>query len=127
MRFSLIFLFLLLSVKGVAQTALRQAQGRMDKGRWAEAKELLKKTAKKEGVSVELSFLWAQWFFSKANPNYHADSAYQYCQKAIQQLRQFEGHSKDRVLRPGLDSAQLILYRDKIDSTVFANAKEVNT
>jgi hypothetical protein len=127
MRFSLIFLLLLLSTQSVAQTTLRQAQNRIEKGRWTEAKELLKKAAKKEGVSIELSFVWAHWFFSKTNPGYQVDSAYRYCQQAIQQLQQLEGNSEDHGLRLGLDSTQLFLYREKIDSTAFANTKELNT
>jgi outer membrane protein assembly factor BamD (BamD/ComL family) len=127
MRFSLIFLLLFLSSQSVAQTTLRQAQSRMEKGKWTEAKELLKKAAKKEGVSIELSFVWAQWFFSKTNPGYQVDSAYRYCQQAIQQLQQLEENSADRGLRLGLDSTQFFLYQEKIDSTAFADTKEVNT
>ncbi len=127
MRFSLIFLLLLLASQSVAQTTLRQVQSRMEKGRWSDARELLKKTQKKEGPNTELSAAWAQWFFSKANPSYQVDSANRYCQLAILQLQQLEGKYKDRLLRIGLDSTQLILYREKIDSTAFAETKEVNT
>jgi hypothetical protein len=127
MRLGVIFLLLFFTSLSFAQTTLRQAQSRMEKGRWSEARELLKKTQKKEGPNTELSAAWAQWFFSKANPSYQVDSAYRYCQLAILQMQQLEGKNKDRLLRIGFDSTQLILYREKIDSTAFAETKEVNT
>jgi hypothetical protein len=127
MRLGVIFLLLFFTSLSFAQTTLRQAQSRMEKGRWSEAKELLTKTRKKEGPNTELSAAWAQWFFSKGNPSYQVDSAYHYCQLAILQLQQLEGKSKDRLLRIGFDSTQLILYRERIDSTAFAETKEVNT
>jgi outer membrane protein assembly factor BamD (BamD/ComL family) len=127
MRFLFVFLSLFLTSLSSAQTALKKAENHMEKGKWFEAKELLKKVAKKDSASAELSVAWARWFFSKTNPSYQIDSAYHYCQQAFRLLVQLEGRSKYRLARLGLDSASLLSFSEKIDSTAFADVKEVNT
>ncbi len=127
-RLYLTCLFLLTVAISVAQVnAVRQAQGRIEKGKWEPAKQLLKKAISKDSTNVETKFTLAQWFFAKANPNRQLDSAYQYTNAALKSFTGLSSKQKERLQRIDLDAISLISFRAKIDSAAFERAKQLNT
>jgi WG containing repeat len=106
---------------------VRQAQSRMEKGKWESAKQLLKKAVAKDSTNVESKFTLAQWFFAKTNTNRQIDSAYRYTKAALRSFSTLSSKQKERLQRIDLDSNSLINFRTKIDSAAFERAKELNT
>jgi WG containing repeat len=106
---------------------VRQAQSRMEKGKWESAEQFLRKAIHKDSTNVESKFIMAQWFFAKANPNRQIDSAYQYTKTALMSFTRLSAKQKERLQRIDLDSNSFIRFRTKIDSAAFERAKELNT
>lgn len=124
----LICLFLFVVEASFAQVnAVRQAQSRMEKGKWESARLLLKKTIAKDSANVESKFVLAQWFFAKANPNRQIDSSHRYAKTALSSFTRLSTKQKERLQRIDLDSNSFVNLRTKIDSAAFERAKELNT
>lgn len=111
-----------------AQTsALRQAQARMAKGKWASAKQNLSKALSKDSVNTETHYWMATYYFSPANPEYNLDSAYLHVRQSAALYVQTSPRDRDRLQRIPLDSAILHRFREQIDSAAFEVAKKLNT
>lgn len=127
-RLFLICQFLFVAATSFAQVnAVRQAQSRMEKGKWESAKQFLRKAINKDSANVESKFTLAQWFFAKENPNRQIDSAYRYTNAALSSFARLPQKQKDRLQRIDLDSNSFVNHRTKIDSAAFERAKELNT
>jgi hypothetical protein len=126
--FCLYLLFLTLSAASFAQVnAVKQAQSRMEKGKWPSAKQLLDKALVKDTANVESKLALAQWYYAKANPNYQLDSAYRFTNAALGSFSKLSDKQRERLQRFELTNASLIAFRTKIDSAAFEQAKQINT
>jgi hypothetical protein len=108
-------------------STVRQAQSRMEKGKWEAAKEVLIKGIKKDTLNAELYYGLSRWFFHPSNPSYQLDSAHHYSLLSINLYSQLPAKQKERLQRQELDSVVMILLREKIDSAAFVRAKAGNT
>ncbi len=123
-----ICLLLVIAAPSFAQVnGVRQAESRMEKGKWESAKQFLRKAIHKDSANVESKFIMAQWFFAKANPNRQIDSAYRYVNAGLGSFTRLSAKQKERLQRIDLDSNSFIRFRTKIDSAAFERAKELNT
>jgi len=122
------FCFLVVTSAVFAQLSPeRAAQARMAKGKWAKAEQSVKKAIRKNAVNAEAKLVYAQWYFSPANPDFHIDSAYQYTLLSLNDYVQTDQRQRERMARFPLDSLLLITLREGIDSAAFERAKVINT
>jgi hypothetical protein len=107
--------------------AVKQAQGRMENGKWPSAKQLLEKALTKDTANVESKLALARWYYAKANPSYQLDSAYRYTNAALGSFSKLSDKQKEKLQRFELANSTLIAFRIKIDSAAFEQAKQINT
>ncbi len=110
-----------LSIQLFAQVE-RQAVQNIRKGNWEKANTQLTKAARNDSVNIAVSYAWAIYFFSTANPHYDLDSANYHLRKAISQFQGSTLKQQDRLKRMSIDSAKLNDLRQKIDSIAFHRA-----
>lgn len=122
-----IFFLLLTTVCHGQISPVKQAQLRMDKGKWAQARTSLQKALTKDSLNTEAHFLLARFFFAEANPLRSVDSSYLFVNLALTDFTASSQRQKERLARTEIDSARIIRFRNSIDSTAFVEAKRVNT
>lgn len=100
---------------------------RIAKEKWAKAEQSLRKSLRKDTVKAEAKYIYAQWYFSKNNPDFDIDSAYHYVQASMNDYRQGDERLRERLQRFPLDSTLIQHLRTQIDSAAFERAKNINT
>lgn len=107
--------------------AEKVAQSRIEKQKWAKAEHSIKKSLRKDSVNVEGHFLYSQWYFETANPDFSIDSAYHYVLLALADFESYDERQRDRLSRFPIDSSRLALMIAEVDSAAFGRAKNVNS
>ena len=125
--FSLCVVLCMVNASIAQVSVIRQAQSRMEKGKWGAARQLLQKSLLKDSSNIESKFTLAQWFFTKSNASNSIDSAHYYARQTMKSYRFASSKQKDRLQRLNLDSGVFINFLSKIDSTAFDYAKQFNT
>ncbi|MBX2898030.1 MAG: WG repeat-containing protein [Cyclobacteriaceae bacterium] len=105
----------------------RIAQNRLQAAKWESAYRLLKKSLRKDSVSIENQVVLTQWFLASGNPGYQVDSADYYLHKATRLFNKTSIRERERLQRFPVDSAVLQTTRYRIDSLAFEEAKRINT
>lgn len=105
----------------------RQAIGRMEDGKWDNARQLLAKALKKDTVSIEVQWLLSVWFGDTRNPGFHIDSAYHYATVALQNYSSLDARTRDRLKKFPIDSLLLLQRIATTDSLAFDRARQTNT
>jgi len=106
---------------------VRQAQGKMQDGKWSAAKDLLTRAIQKDSTHVEAKLTLAQWFFSSVNPSAQIDSAYRSIRQAQSAFSRTTPKQRERLAKDKIDEALLIKFRMQVDSAAFERAKKINT
>ncbi len=123
----LVFLLVPVSQSHAQLAAERIAWNRLQSGKWESAHRLLQKALRKDSSNLEANYVFAHWFFDRANPNFQIDSAHYYIKKSIQNYDTLAFRDKERVLKFPIDSLLLKNLLIRIDSAAFERAKKVNT
>ncbi len=124
--FTLLFLFV--SPRLVAQESwVRQAQSKMQDGKWMAAKELLVRAIQKDSTHVEAKITLARWFFATANPSLQLDSAYRYIDQAQSAFERSTLKQRERLAKDRIDGGLLVTFKSSVDSAAFERAKRINT
>lgn len=105
----------------------RLAQSRLQKGKWAKAEQSIRKSIRKDSINAEAKLVYAEWYFTTGNPEFHIDSAYSYTLASMADYTLGDQKQRDRMARFPLDSVILITLRKKIDSAAFERAKGINS
>ncbi|MEZ4973717.1 MAG: WG repeat-containing protein [Cyclobacteriaceae bacterium] len=130
MRINCLTIFFSLLLCGTAFGQIipeKVAQSRIEKQKWAKAEHSIKKSLRKDSVNVEGHFLYSQWYFEAANPDFNIDSAYQYALLALADFKYYDERQRDRLSRFPIDSSRVVHMIAKVDSAAFARAKNVNS
>lgn len=131
MRNKRIFFLLLLSCGChwlVAQDSwVRQAQSKMQDGKWSAAKELLTRAIQKDSMHLEAKLTLAQWFFATANPSAQIDSAYRSIRLAQSAFSRSTPKQRERLAKDKIDETLLVKFRTQVDSAAFERAKKINS
>lgn len=106
---------------------VRQAQSKMQDGKWLAAKALLVRALQKDSTHVEANFTLARWFFAAPNPLSHLDSAYRSIRMAQSALSHSVPKQRERLAKAKIDDDLLLKFRIQIDSAAFERAKKINT
>lgn len=127
-RVAVIFFLLLTSFIVSGQISPeRLAQQRMQKEKWSKAEQAIKKSLAKDSLGVEANYVYAQWYFSFANPAFDIDAAYRFIKISILNFLSLDDRQRDRLKRFPLDSLILLRKREQMDSAAFERAKGENT
>jgi hypothetical protein len=106
---------------------VRQAQAKMQAGKWATAKEFLVRALRKDSTHVEAMLTVAHWFYIPTNPLSQTDSAYRFINQAITTYYALPNKQREKLTRSQIDTSTLQSLRRKIDSTAFEKSKQINT
>ncbi|MGE0587439.1 MAG: WG repeat-containing protein [Cyclobacteriaceae bacterium] len=130
MRINCLTIFFSLLLCGTAFGQIipeKVAQSRIEKQKWAKAQHSIKKSLRKDSVNVEGNFLYSQWYFEAANPDFNIDSAYHYALLALADFERYDERQRDRLSRFPIDSSSLAQAIARVDSAAFVRAKNVNS
>jgi hypothetical protein len=131
MRIQQIFFILLCLLAnlrlGAQDSWVRQAQSKMQDGKWSPAKELLTRAIQKDSTHVEAKLTLAQWFFATANPLAQIDSAYRLICMAQSAFNRATLKQRERLAKDKIDDGLLVKFRSQVDSAAFERAKKTNS
>lgn len=106
---------------------VRQAQSKMQDGKWSAAKELLTRAIQKDSMHVEAKLTLAQWFFATSNPSAQIDSSYRSIRLAQSAFHRATLKQRERLAKDKIDDALLLKFKTQVDSAAFERAKKINT
>lgn len=111
-----------------AQTASeRQLAVRIEKGQWAKAEQLLRKSLKKDSLDAEAWYLLSKLYFNDTFSGFNIDSANQFALTSLRTYRLSTPKQKERLKKLPLDSVTITKYTESIDSAAFERAKQINS
>ncbi len=130
MRYRILAIFLCLSAYSQLysqKNLVRQAQAKIEKSKWTDAKALLQKAIQKDSTHVESLLTLATWYYSKSNPSYHLDSAYRYVIDATTYFDLATSKQQMRLVQNNISLAHLKALKNQLDSAAFEHVKQTNT
>jgi len=99
----------------------------MEQGNWASAQQILLKALHKDSLNVQAELMLSDWFFNQNNPARHFDSAYRHNLRALSAFQISPLKQKEKLKQDHADSTSIVQLRQRIDSTAFEDAKQINT
>jgi hypothetical protein len=123
-----LLILILASFSSYAQSKMgRQALTYIEKGNWQKAEQTLSKALHKDTSNVEVAYITSLLFLNPTFPRHNVDSSHYYILSAIDRLHKLDPHEKEKLSKLPLDTAVLIIQKEKVDSTAFEFAKSLNT
>lgn len=103
------------------------AMSSLERGKWEKAKHQLMKALQKDSLNAGALYGYSRYYFTPLCPDFQIDSAYYYVIKAQQVLANSADKQRERWKKLPMDSVQLLIHRQKIDSAAFKRAADMNT
>ncbi len=104
-----------------------QALSKINKGNWAKAEQLLRKSLKKNTINPEARYVFSTLFLLPAYPKYNIDSAHFYGLQLMTDYNRSTLREKEKLKRFPLDSSIIVTLLKKIESEAFGVASTIHT
>ncbi len=131
------FLILNLLVSScVFQSPQRRAQKKLAKQKFEKAEQLLIKALRKDSLNPAAHYLFSQLYldtayqqiaFPETDPRHPIDTAQNHILTALLQLPAADKKDWKHLRKIGVDTAELLAQRARVDSAAFRRAKEIHT
>jgi hypothetical protein len=128
LRFRLTLILLLFLGHAQAQLSLEfLAMSSLERGKWEKTRNQLTKALRKDSLNAGALYGYSRYYFTVRCPDFQIDSAYSYVVKAQRVLARSADKQRDKWRKLPMDSMQLVIHRQRIDSAAFARAVSINT
>lgn len=105
----------------------RMAWNNLGKERWSKAEQQVQKALRKDSLNLGANYVYAWFFFTSGNPQFHIDSAAVHTARTIQYFTRLTKKEKEKSLRFPFDSTGLFTLKNLIDSAAFHRSTSLNT
>lgn len=127
---SLLVILWILLVPRLVQAQLapeRTAWNNLGKERWAKTEQQVQKALRKDSLNLGANYVYAWFFFTTGNPQFHIDSAALHTARTLHYFNRLNKKEKEKALRFPFDSTGLFRLKELIDSAAFQRATTLNT
>ena len=121
MLFRLVIFFLFTSCLAYSQS--KRAFNLIEKEKYTQAWEVLKKALDKDTINVEANYAMSVYYFTYKNPYFDHDSAYYYIRAGIDDYPNTDFKDLEKLLKYGINNATLVNQKLLIENYAFVLTK----